>query len=92
MEVHFTGRRSNCDAQTTAKAVIVIEGKFDSAKINAAAADVARRKGQNVTIDKIDGKTVYKLSGENQPAPMFATVLDSKMIVMASAGTASLRQ
>jgi hypothetical protein len=73
------------DDATEARAVIVIEGKFDPARINDAAAGIARRKGQNVTLDTVDGKNVYKLTSERQPNPMYAAVVDANLIVLATA-------
>jgi Protein of unknown function (DUF3352) len=69
---------------TDAKAVIVVEGKFDPKKINDTAADFAQKKGQNIAVDKLDGKTIYKITGENQPNPLFAAVVDPNTIVLAT--------
>jgi len=69
---------------TDAKAVIVVEGKFDPKKINDTAAEFAQKKGEKIAVDKLDGKTIYKITGDNQPNPFFAAVLDASTIVLAT--------
>jgi hypothetical protein len=69
---------------TDAKAVIVVEGKFDPKKINDTAAEFAQKKGEKIAVDKLDGKTIYKITGDNQPNPIFAAVLDANTIVLAT--------
>jgi hypothetical protein len=66
------------------KFVIVIDGKFNPKKLDAAITEVAKAKGENITLEKLDDRTVYKIIPPNNPNPIFGAIVDEKNIVFAS--------
>jgi hypothetical protein len=48
------------------KGLIIIRGRFDVARFQAKAEDVAKKKGEILQIEKVGGKTVYKIVLQDQ--------------------------
>jgi hypothetical protein len=63
------------------KALIVVRGKFDVDKIQAAVADEAKAKGEDLQVIDKDGKKIYKLASKGGK-PTFAAFADNSTLVM----------
>jgi hypothetical protein len=63
------------------KAVIIIEGKFDPRKIGDVADALVKKEPKQFSIEKVNGKTVYKISAPDQPV-IFAAPIDTGVFVL----------
>ena len=63
------------------KALIVVRGKFDVDKIQAAVADEAKAKGEEVKVIEKGGKKIYKIDSKGGK-PTFASFADSSTLVL----------
>lgn len=66
------------------QATIIVQGRFDARKIEATAAEVAKKDADKLTIHKIGGDTVYEFQQGDKKETMFATLIDAATIVAAS--------
>jgi len=66
------------------EAVVLVEGTYDPAKLNAAMAEFARAKNEVLSLVKDDDMTFYKYQGPESPQPTFIHVADKSLLVMAS--------
>jgi hypothetical protein len=65
------------------KSFMVVEGKFDPKKIAASTEEFLKNSG-DFQAEKISGKTAYKFTPPNSPAPIYGMVVDTKYIVLGS--------
>ena len=63
------------------KALLVIRGKFDPAKLFEAAEAAAKKDGDKVAIVKDGDYTLVKITGGNRPEPFFASVVNETTLV-----------
>jgi hypothetical protein len=66
------------------KSLIVVEGKFDPAKIETVATLAAKDKSDNLAVLKEDGKTLFKITLPQAPEPMYAQIANAQTILVAS--------
>ena len=66
------------------KGVVVIEGKFDVQKINAALDERVKKDPKQFGVEKVSGKTVFRVNVADFP-DVFAAAIDSNTIVMSTA-------
>jgi len=70
------------------KPFIIVQGKFDTKKIEAKAADFAKTQADKLKISKEADGTVYEVSGG--PTPMYAAVVDDTTLAASPAKAAIL--
>jgi len=63
------------------KAVVLIDGKFDVKKIDGVMDMLIKKEPKQFALDKVGGKTVYKITTPDQPTPMYAAALDASTMV-----------
>jgi hypothetical protein len=63
------------------KALVVVRGKFDPAKLFEAAEAAAKKDGDKVSIVKDGDYTLVKFTANNRPEPFFASVVDNTTLV-----------
>jgi Holliday junction resolvase len=66
------------------KVLGVVSGKFDSAKLNAAAKKAIEDKKAKVKISDVAGKTFYEFEGQAGGEPMFASIVSDNQILFGS--------
>ena len=71
----------NPSASKPENILIIMHGKFDQAKIEAAVAEHVKQKPDDVKITKEGGVTVYEFHNPNQPKPGYAAFASSGTIV-----------
>jgi len=65
-------------------AVVLVEGKFDPAKLNAAMAEAAKKEKDKISVVQDGDLTMYKMSQPDSDTALFATIVDEGMMVMAT--------
>lgn len=63
------------------KALVVVRGKFDPAKLFEAAEAAAKKDGDKVSIVKEGDYTLVKITANNRPEPFFASVVNETTLV-----------
>jgi hypothetical protein len=64
-----------------AKGLIIMHGRFDRAKFETKAEDVAKEKGDVLRIHKEGNQKVYEVKVEGQEKPAFVGIIDSSTLV-----------
>lgn len=62
--------------------LIVVNGRFDLAKIQAGAALTAKLSPDTLKIEKHDGIDVYELRNAKRPEPMYASLIDPHTLIV----------
>jgi hypothetical protein len=63
------------------RALLVLEGRFDTAKFQSKANEVARAKGEFLKIHDEGGRPIYETNLPRQSKPLFVAVLDSTTLI-----------
>jgi hypothetical protein len=63
------------------KAVVVVEGKFDVKKINDMLDGLVENEPAKFSLEKVGGKTLYKIAAPDLPVPMYGAIVDANLIV-----------
>lgn len=66
------------------KAVVILEGKFDVKKITETLDSLVKGEPAQYGVEKVSGKSIWKLTTPNQPYPMFAAPIDGNLVVVAT--------
>ncbi len=64
------------------RAIIVIEGKFDPARIARLMEDLIKKDPKQFGTEKVGGKALYKLTPAKQQIPVYAATIDTNVIVV----------
>lgn len=62
------------------RAIVIIDGKFDAAKIAKLMDDLIKKDPKKYGIEKIGGKSLYRLTAANQP--VYAATIDANVVVL----------
>jgi hypothetical protein len=71
------------DLSETDKGLIIVSGRFDPAKIKAAAADAVKQHPDQIKVHKVGTQDVYEVKVPDQPEPVFVAVADKNTLVAA---------
>jgi hypothetical protein len=73
------------------KHLAMVTGRFDPAKLEAKAKEIAKDRSEMIKVDKIGKHTVFEISVPNSPQSMFACAV-SKNLILAASSKASLEE
>lgn len=66
------------------KGIIIAQGKFDQAKVEAYAEKMAKDNAEAVKVDKFENHKIFEIKVPGEDKPMFAAVVDSQTIIAVS--------
>ena len=64
------------------KGLVVIQGRFEPKKFNTVLTELAKQKNENISVVKDGERTMFKVTGPDQPTPMYAAVVSDSVLVM----------
>ena len=67
-----------------ARLVIVVDGRFDTKAMGESIATYARTNPKEFGAEKLGEKTVYKITNEKMPTPVYLGIVSDKQLVLAS--------
>jgi len=62
----------------------VIDGKFDTKAMEESIATYARTNHKEVSPEKLDEKTIFKITNEKMPTPVYLGIISDKQLVVAT--------
>lgn len=68
--------------QDPRKLLVLVQGRFDTARIQAKAPEVAQKNKDILKIHRIGSYTVYEVQPPEENQPLFLTVLDERMVAL----------